>query len=67
MEPISLDQLYEDLINAEATEAAAAIMLGVDDDVAVRAEYEIAVERVEDARDAYDAALSLAEESAETA
>ena len=39
-------------------EQAALVMLGFRDDVEVRAAYEVAVENVESAREAYDAALS---------
>jgi hypothetical protein len=52
-----LDTLFEEVGRAEAREQAAAIMLGLRDDIEVRAAYEEAVERVEAARAAYDSAL----------
>lgn len=54
----TLDELYIAWMKAEADEQAALVMLGFRDDIEVRAAYEVAVERVEDARGAYDAALS---------
>jgi hypothetical protein len=53
----TLDELYKTWMTCEADEQAALVMLGFRDDVEVRAAYEIAVERVEAARAAYDAAL----------
>jgi len=56
-----LDVLYENWMAAEAYEQAAAVMLGVRDDIEMLSEYEIAVERVEESRGRYEAALMAAE------
>lgn len=53
-----LEQLYEDWITAEAFEQACLVMLGVNDSVEMHAQYEIAVERRDDALAAYEAALA---------
>jgi hypothetical protein len=47
------DLLLGDLIRAEAAEQAALLMLGHVDSVEMAAAYELAVERVEDARERY--------------
>lgn len=59
-----LDQLYETWINAEAREQAACLLHGAYGTVESLALYEEAVEDVERAKDAYEAALALCGEGA---